>query len=45
LDRVQCRSALAERITNDFRSMHLVKLRGWLFSRSEARLCALSCLV
>src|SRR5476651_1172701 len=40
LDRVQCRSVLAERITNDFRSLNLVKLRGWLFARSEARLCA-----
>jgi hypothetical protein len=43
-DRVQCRSVLAERITSDFRSMNIVKLRGWVFARSEARLCALSCL-
>jgi hypothetical protein len=43
-DRVQCRRVLAELITSDFRSMNLVKLRGWVFARSEARLCALSCL-
>ena len=42
-DHSKCRSILQERIAHDFRSMNIVKLRGWLFARSEARLCALSC--
>jgi hypothetical protein len=42
-DRARCRRILAARITDDFRSSNVVRLRGWVMARSEARLCALSC--
>jgi hypothetical protein len=42
-DRARCRRILAARITDDFRSSNVLRLRGWVVARSEARLCALSC--
>ncbi len=35
------RAALLERIREDFRSDQVVRVRGWVLSQTEARLCAL----
>ena len=43
LDGAECRRILAARITDDFRTANVLRLRGWIMARSEARLCALSC--
>jgi hypothetical protein len=40
----ELRAWLRRRQTHDFANGHIVKLDGWLLSRTEGRLCALSAL-
>lgn len=39
------RQSLERRIRQDFEDEHVVRVRGWLLSATEARLCALAALV
>jgi hypothetical protein len=41
LDGVDVRHAVTGRVQEDFREGRVVRLRGWLVSLTEARLCAL----
>lgn len=41
-DRQTLRRLLAARQRSDFASQHIVAVDGWILSRTEARLCALS---
>lgn len=45
LTRSERRSWLARQIQDDFRSGRIVAVRGWMLSLTEARLCALACLL
>ena len=45
LDRDRLRADIAAREKQDFEERNVVVLRGWILSRTEARLCALAALV
>ena len=42
--RSDIREVIRRQVRRDFRNDNLVRIRGWLLSRTEARLCALSAL-